>query len=168
MSMFVNSESDERTSNNDVRHQYRVLSDAEKAAMVRVKDFGLEFLKLIDDVIPAGRQASLAKTKVQAAGREVELPMRASPEPAQEDEGVLELKRQLSNQQAMTNRAAQIARDEHNARIQAERGLSQSNVSMVDQAIEAAKRDSDQARSYFQNALDCSASAKPHQQGICR
>jgi hypothetical protein len=93
------------------------------------------------------------KPDPKAAGED-DLPMRASPEPAPEDEGVLELKRQLSHQQAMTNRAAQVASQEHQARIQAERGLTQSNVAMVDQAIEAAKRDSEQARSYFQNALD--------------
>jgi hypothetical protein len=39
---------DARTANNAVRHQYRVLSDAEKAQMVAVKDKGAEFLDLID------------------------------------------------------------------------------------------------------------------------
>lgn len=85
---------------------------------------------------------------------EGELPMRASPEPPPEDDGIAELKRQLSNQQQMTNRAAQLAHAEHQARVQAERGLSQSNTAMVDQAIESAKRDSEQARAFFQNALD--------------
>jgi hypothetical protein len=85
---------------------------------------------------------------------ETDLPMRASPEPEPEDEGVLELKRQLANQQMMTNRAAEVARNEHLARVHAERGLTQSNVQMVDAAIEAAKRDSEQARAYFQSALD--------------
>jgi hypothetical protein len=83
----------------------------------------------------------------------LESPMRASPEPA-EDEGVTELRRQLSNQQQTTARLQQIAQAEHNARLQAERGLNQTNVSMVDQAIESAKRDSEQARQYFQGALD--------------
>jgi hypothetical protein len=87
-------------------------------------------------------------------GGEGELPLRASPEPLPEDEGIAELKRQLANQQTMTQRAAQVAQAEHQARIQAERGLATSNLSMVDQAIESAKRDSDQARAYFQNALD--------------
>ncbi len=81
-------------------------------------------------------------------------PMVATPEPAPEDEGVTELKRQLSHQQAATNRAAQIAHQEHQARIAAERGVAVSNVQMVDQAIESAKRDSEQARAYFQGALD--------------
>ena len=44
----VDSEADNRTINNAVRHQYRVLSDEEKAQMVAVKDKGLEFIKLID------------------------------------------------------------------------------------------------------------------------
>jgi hypothetical protein len=44
----VDSGSDDRTANNAVRHQYRVLSDAEKAQMVAIKDKGAEFLDLID------------------------------------------------------------------------------------------------------------------------
>ena len=64
---YVRSESDERTVNNDVRHQYRVLTDEEKEGMVRLKDFGLAFLNSIDDIVPKGREASLAKTKVEEA-----------------------------------------------------------------------------------------------------
>lgn len=64
---YVASESDERTVNNAVRHQYRVLSDAEKEAMVRLKDIGRNFLDSIDDIVPKGREASLAKTKVEEA-----------------------------------------------------------------------------------------------------
>jgi hypothetical protein len=41
---YVGSESDDRTVNNAMRHQYRVLSDAEKAAMVRIKDLGEQFI----------------------------------------------------------------------------------------------------------------------------
>jgi hypothetical protein len=48
MTTHVDSASDERTANNAVRHQYRVLSDAEKAQMVAVKDKGAEFLALIN------------------------------------------------------------------------------------------------------------------------
>ena len=63
----VPSESDDRTVNNAVRHQYRVLTDEEKEAMVILKDCGLEFLGLIDRCVPAGREASLAKTRVEEA-----------------------------------------------------------------------------------------------------
>ncbi|MCQ8781673.1 Acb2/Tad1 domain-containing protein [Mangrovibrevibacter kandeliae] len=44
----VDSTSDDRTANNAVRHQYRILSHAEKARMQEVKDMGAEFLSLID------------------------------------------------------------------------------------------------------------------------
>jgi len=64
---YVASESDERTVNNTMRHQYRVLNEREKAGMVRLKDFGLELLNAIDSIVPAGREASLAKTKVEEA-----------------------------------------------------------------------------------------------------
>ena len=63
----VSFESDERTVNNDVRHQYRILTDAEKAAMVRLKDLGLDFITAIDACVPHGRERSLAKTKVEEA-----------------------------------------------------------------------------------------------------
>jgi hypothetical protein len=66
----VNSESDERTVNNDpnaMRHQYRVLTEQEKTAMTIIKDKGLEFLRIIDDWAPPGREASLAKTKIEEA-----------------------------------------------------------------------------------------------------
>jgi hypothetical protein len=46
----VDSAGDDRTVNNTMRHQYRVLSDREKAAMVAVKDKGKEFLALLDDL----------------------------------------------------------------------------------------------------------------------
>ncbi len=42
MSDFVNSTSDNRTVNNVMRHEYRVLTDAEKSAMQTIKDKGLE------------------------------------------------------------------------------------------------------------------------------
>jgi hypothetical protein len=66
----VNSESDERTVNNDpnaMRHQYRVLTEQEKTAMTIIKDKGLEFLRIIDDWAPPGREASLAKTRIEEA-----------------------------------------------------------------------------------------------------
>ncbi len=62
----VNSESDNRTANNAVRHQYRVLSEEEKAAMVWFKDTGLAFMQYCDE-IGNSRELSLAKTKIEEA-----------------------------------------------------------------------------------------------------
>ena len=64
---FVNSESDKRVVNNDVRHQYRVLSDEEKAAMTHIKDVGLSLISVIDLTVPHGRERSIARTKVEEA-----------------------------------------------------------------------------------------------------
>lgn len=60
----VPSDSDERTVNNTMRHQYRVLSEAEKAQMLAVKDKGLELFELIDS-LGSSRELSLAKTKAE-------------------------------------------------------------------------------------------------------
>lgn len=62
----VDSTSDARTVNNTMRHAYRVLSDAEKASMARVKDDGLAFHQFIDS-LGASRELSIAKTKVEEA-----------------------------------------------------------------------------------------------------
>lgn len=64
---FVASESDERTVNNAVRHQYRVLNDDEKESMVWIKDQGLTMMEYIASHVPAGREASIAKTKIEEA-----------------------------------------------------------------------------------------------------
>jgi len=59
MSDMVASESDGRTVNNAMRHQYRVLSDAEKARMVRIKDLGAEFAAVLHEIggtDPAGEK----------------------------------------------------------------------------------------------------------------
>jgi transcription initiation factor TFIID subunit TAF12 len=64
---YVDSGSDERIVNNDVRHQYRVLTDAEKAGMTHIKDMGLGLIRAIEANVPEGREASLAKTKVEEA-----------------------------------------------------------------------------------------------------
>jgi hypothetical protein len=64
---YVASESDERTVNNDVRHQYRVLSEAEKRSMVAVKDGGVAMLRTLDMYCQPGRELSLAKTRVEEA-----------------------------------------------------------------------------------------------------
>lgn len=64
---FVASESDERTVNNAMRHQYRVLNDDEKEAMLWIKDQGQTMMDFIDVNTPKGREASLAKTKIEEA-----------------------------------------------------------------------------------------------------
>src|SRR5690606_31950469 len=58
----VNSASDARIANNTLRHQYRVLSDAEKELMEEIKDKGQEFLDLTGE-LPQGREVSIARTK---------------------------------------------------------------------------------------------------------
>jgi len=62
----VSSTSDERTVNNsgDVRFEYRVLNDAEKAAVLAVKTKGQEFIDLLKMQAP-GREVSLAITNAQ-------------------------------------------------------------------------------------------------------
>lgn len=66
MSTKVDSTSDERTANNVMRHEYRVLSDEEKEQMRRLKDIGAEMVRQIDDV-GQSRELSLAKTKAEEA-----------------------------------------------------------------------------------------------------
>jgi hypothetical protein len=61
------SASDERVANNTMRHQYRTLSDQEKAAMLHLKDLGRSFIEAVEQCVPRGREASLAKTKVEEA-----------------------------------------------------------------------------------------------------
>lgn len=71
----VDADSDARTVNNTMRHQYRVLSDAEKAQMTRLKDLGLAFLQelhAIGGTDPLGerfssRELALAGTKAEEA-----------------------------------------------------------------------------------------------------
>lgn len=63
---MIPSTSDERTVNNTMRHQYRVLTDAEKASMLAVKDAGLAFYELVDG-LGQSRELSLAKTKIEEA-----------------------------------------------------------------------------------------------------
>jgi hypothetical protein len=62
----VDSASDDRTANNSVRHNYRVLTDAEKAHMVELKDLGAAFLAKCDE-IGQSREMSLAKTNAEQA-----------------------------------------------------------------------------------------------------
>ena len=62
----VDSTSDARVVNNTMRHAYRVLSDADKANMLAIKDMGLTFHDLVDGM-GQGRELSLAKTKIEEA-----------------------------------------------------------------------------------------------------
>lgn len=62
----VESTDDARTVNNTMRHQYRVLSDAEKANMAKIKDMGRDFLDFIGG-LGSSREISLAKTKIEEA-----------------------------------------------------------------------------------------------------
>lgn len=66
MTEHVNSASDARTANNAVRHQYRVLSDAEKAQMVELKDIGAAFIAKCQE-IGGSRELSLAITNAEQA-----------------------------------------------------------------------------------------------------
>lgn len=63
----VDSASDDRTVNNTVRHQYRVLSEPEKAAITAVKDAGLAFIEALDKYCHPGRETALAKTNAEQA-----------------------------------------------------------------------------------------------------
>jgi hypothetical protein len=62
----VDSASDARTVNNTMRHQYKVLSDDEKAAMVKIKDQGLSFHEYCQS-LGKSRELSLAQTKIEEA-----------------------------------------------------------------------------------------------------
>lgn len=62
----MDSSSDERTRNNVVRHEYRVLTDEEKATMKDLKDMGLAFIERCT-AIGNSRELSLAKTKMEEA-----------------------------------------------------------------------------------------------------
>lgn len=60
----VDSAGDQRTANNTVRHQYRVLSDAEKAQMVKIKDAGQALIDIINET-GKSRELSLALTNAE-------------------------------------------------------------------------------------------------------
>ncbi len=64
----VSSTSDDRTVNNVMRHEYKVLSDDEKLAMQKIKDLGLEFHTYLHSLSKTGsRELSTAKTKIEEA-----------------------------------------------------------------------------------------------------
>ena len=66
MTQTVDSASDDRTSNNAVRHTYRVLSDDEKRQMVELKDLGAAFIAKCQE-IGGSRELSLAITNAEQA-----------------------------------------------------------------------------------------------------
>ena len=66
MTDHINSASDDRTANNAVRHQYRVLSDAEKQQMLDLKDLGAAFIAKCNE-IGQSRELSLAITNAEQA-----------------------------------------------------------------------------------------------------
>jgi hypothetical protein len=57
---------DQRVTRNVMRHQYRQLTDAEKASMDKLKDKGLELYELIES-LGVSRELALAKTKTEEA-----------------------------------------------------------------------------------------------------
>lgn len=63
----VESTSDGRVVNNTLRHQYRVLSEEEKARVQAIKDAGESFLALLNHAAPVGRECSIARTKIEEA-----------------------------------------------------------------------------------------------------
>lgn len=62
----MDSTSDARVTNNVMRHEYRTLSDAEKAAMQRLKDDGRALHEYVDS-LGNSRELSIAKTKIEEA-----------------------------------------------------------------------------------------------------
>jgi hypothetical protein len=66
MTTRVDSTSDERVVNNVMRHEYKVLNDAEKLYMKTIKDMGLTFHNALDG-LGQSRELDLAKTKIEEA-----------------------------------------------------------------------------------------------------
>ena len=64
--MTFPSTADARTTNNVMRHEYRVLTAEEKAFMQSIKDHGLLFHTLLVGM-GESRELSLAKTKIEEA-----------------------------------------------------------------------------------------------------
>lgn len=63
---MIGAGTNERIVNNVMRHQYRVLTDDEKAQMQSIKDQGLEFFEFLTSV-GESRELSLAKVKIEEA-----------------------------------------------------------------------------------------------------
>lgn len=65
-SKTVAATSNERVGNNTMRHQYKVLSEAEKESMTLIKDAGLALYEALER-LGNSRELALAKTKVEEA-----------------------------------------------------------------------------------------------------
>lgn len=63
---FVSSTGDDRVANNVMRHEYRVLSNKEKASMQKIAISVFDLHNLID-AIGQSRELSIAKTKTEEA-----------------------------------------------------------------------------------------------------
>ena len=66
MSEVIPNTSDRRVENNVMRHEYKVLNAVDKEYMLKVKDIGLDFFLLLDE-LGNSRELSLAKTKIEEA-----------------------------------------------------------------------------------------------------
>ena len=64
--VFVDSGSDERTVNNVMRHEYRVLSENEKEQMRQIKDMGLDFHNAVGE-LGDSRELAIARTRIEEA-----------------------------------------------------------------------------------------------------
>ena len=62
----MESTNDQRVVNNVMRHEYKVLSENEKAQMKEIKDVGLAFHDLLHS-LGQSRELSIAKTKIEEA-----------------------------------------------------------------------------------------------------
>lgn len=62
----IPSQSNERVKNNALHDEYRILSEEEKAMMVKLKDLGQEFLDLLD-TLGESRENSIAAMKMEEA-----------------------------------------------------------------------------------------------------
>lgn len=62
----ISSTDDKRIDSNVMRHEYKVLSEEEKHNMKAIKDAGLDFVKLVEEM-GKSRELSLAITKMEEA-----------------------------------------------------------------------------------------------------
>ena len=63
---MIDSTADERTANNVLRHEYRVLSEEEKLQVKELKDIGADFVRACRR-LGTSRELSLAITKIEEA-----------------------------------------------------------------------------------------------------